>query len=413
MKRYLRKLMVMMAVVCMLCSFTGCSHTIKLDAPTNITSAYDGNGNAIVSWDNVENASGYDIYMDGGYLDTIEDSNCEITNVEEGKTHSIEVMAIAFNKKEEKFTSEPAQSNLDIPVMLDNLKLINIKQDGSFLYLYWDKVKGATSYEMKISEDGEAEQFDENARYISNMQDGQQLSIYIRTVRNVGTYIYYGDWGRYDISFPAYEYSSLGFESAICLDIDRLKLWAKKRGYSVRIIEEDGVTFADVHYEDKNNSGFTKGLGRLVNSVIEGFLTGAVDSAGQTYNSDFADISSTIEAFSKSGGVKGYASEKKEELKNAGTAGAFVYGLNSLLTDSDIHYVYRYVDTKKAATLCESYMFYSHNESYLQNRYKDLEKSSDGLYHYITSTNVPVCVYAGVNYIDNFKYNVTIVGYDD
>lgn len=148
-------------------------------------------------------------------------------------------------------------------------------------------------------------------------------------------------------------------------------------------------------------------------SVLGGFLTGVADSALETYNSDFSDIDSMVSAFVGAGGVENYTDEKKEEFKIAGKAGAVAYGFTSLLTDTDIHYVYRYCDTRESAVLCESYMLNMNNESYFENRYQNFEKEADGYYHLQTSTNNPIRIYTGVKFVENFDYNVTVIGYDN
>ena len=410
MKKYLRKLSVVIFTVLMVCSCVACG-SIKLEVPQNVDATYDGNGNVYVSWDEVENATQYEVYFDGDLVWTGEETKYKVNNVEEGKTHTVKVIATAF-KKDEKFSSEAAECNLDIPIMLGELNTIRTVPNGSRLYLYWDDIEGASFYEAKLSEDGEIFSLTDSNGIINDMQDGQQLDVYIRPVRRVGNYIYSRDWSKFELLFPTYQYDQLPYEYAIDLDLERLKYWAKTNGYKVDVTEADGITFADVHFKDVNNAGFANGLGRFLGSVLGGFLTGVADSAQETYNSDFSDIDSMVGAFVGAGGVEKYTDEKEEEFKIAGKAGAVAYGLTSLLTDTDIHYVYRYCDTRESAVLCESYMLNMNNESYFENRYQNFEKGADGYYHLQTSTNYPIRIYTGVKFVENFDYNVSVIGYD-
>lgn len=413
MKKYLRKLSFVMLVVLIACSFVACGNSaINLEKPQNVDATYDGNGNAYVSWGAVENATQYEVYFDGKLVGTGKETKCKVNNVEEGKSHTIKVIATAF-KKDEKFSSEVAECNLDIPIMLGKLDTIRNVPNGSRFYLDWDDIEGASFYEVKLSEDGEIVSLTDSYVYINEMKDGQQLDVYIRPVRKIGNYIYNEDWSRFELSFPTYQYDKLPYEYAIDLDLERLKYWAKSRGYEVDVTKSDGITFADVHFKDGNNSGLAKGLGRFLGSLIEGYLTAAAGSAQQTYNSDFSDIDNMVSAFVGAGGIENYVEEKEKEIQTAGKAGAVAYGLTSLLTDTDIHYVYRYCDTRESAVLCESYMLNMNNESYFENRYKNCEKGADGYYHLQTSTDYPIRIYTGVKFIENFDYNVTVIGYDN
>ena len=58
-------------------------------------------------------------------------------------------------------------------------------------------------------------------------------------------------------------------------------------------------------------------------------------------------------------------------------------------------------------------MLNMNNESYFENRYQNFEKEADGYYHLQTSTNNPIRIYTGVKFVENFDYNVTVIGYDN
>lgn len=410
MKKYLRKLPIIVLAVLMICGFAGCgSMGFHVETPKNVTAAYDGNGNVTVSWDQVENVAEYEIYFDGELVDTKQDSECVIADVEEGRSYDIEVVAIAFNKKERKFSSEAAESSLEIPIMVGSMNSIQAIPKGSYFHLKWEDIAGATSYEIKLAEDDTATSISAGQAWIHNVQDGEQFHLYIRPVRNVGKYTYYGEWGQYDITFPAYKYDQISFEDAIDLDLDRLKLWAETNGYQIKVTEKDGATIANVSCKDENNAGIINNAGRVLGSTLAGLLDGVTGSIGETYNEDFSDANNLVGALVAAGGVDEYVEEKKDDAAVAGLASGVVSGLKALNSDADIHYIYQYSNTADAAIFCESYMLNSGNESYLQDRYGSYETDANGFYHFVTAAGVPILVGTDIFTSNYSSYNYVAV----
>lgn len=408
MKKYLRKLSVMTLAILIVCCFAGCGDRAP-QAPENVTAAYDGNGNVIVSWDRVENAAEYKVYFDGEFVGRAEDSKCVIADVEEGKSYNIEVVAVAYDKKERKISSEAGESSLEIPIMVGSMNSIQAIPRGSHFYLKWEDIAGATSYEIKLAEDATAASFSDSQAWINNVQDGQQFHLFIRPVRNVGSYTYYGEWGQYDITFPAYEYDKIPFEDAIDLDLERLKLWAKTNGYQIKVTEQDGVTTANVSCKDENNAGAVNNAGRVLGSTLAGLLDGVTGSIGETYNEDFTDANNLVGALMAAGGVDEYVEEKTDDATVAGIASGVVSGMKTLVSDADIHYIYRYSNTTDAAFLCEFTMLHSGNESYLQERYGSYETDADGFYHFVTTAGVPILVGTDIRTSNYSRYNYVAV----
>lgn len=383
---------------------------IKLNSPANVSASYDDKGNVTVTWDNVEKATEYEI-SDGHSDYTSQSNSLTISDVEEGKTYDIRVIAVA-SRRNKKFYSEPGLFTLDIPVKLGKLSTINTTISGSNYYLGWSKVDGASSYEIRLGADGKVYSLNSESAKIDNMVDGQNLETYIRSVRKVGSHTYYSEWSLFNLAYPLYEYDKMPFEYAMDLNLERLKIWAANNGYKIDIESKEGVTFADVHYKDSANSGFANGVGRLIGSMLGGYLVGTMEEAQDTYESDFSEIDATIGAFVEAGGVKEYANGKSDDFKVAGQVGALYYGLQSLFLDTDVHMIYRYNDVTDSAIVCELYMLNVNHENYHANRYKDFTPGADNLYHFNTINNNKLKVFTKVQYIDGYSYNVSIVGYE-
>lgn len=383
---------------------------IKLKTPSNVSASYDDKGNMTVNWDIVEKATEYEI-SDGTSDYTSESNSLVISDVEEGKTYDIKVIAVA-TRRNKKFYSEPGTYTLQIPVKLGTLSTINTTISGSNYYLSWNPVEGASSYELKLGLDGQVYPLNSGWAKIENMQDGQNLETYIRNVRKVGSHTYYSDWSLFNLPFPAYEYGDLAYEYALDLDLERLKFWAQSRGYKIDIEEKEGLTFADIHYKDSANSGFANGLGRFIGGFLGGYLVGTVEEAEDTYESDFSEIDATIGAFVEAGGVKEYANSKADDFKVAGQVGALYYGLKSLFLDTDVHMIFRYNDITDSALVCELYMLNINHESYYKDRYANCEKAQDNFYHFKTLNNRGIKVFTTVESIGDYNYNVSVIGYE-
>ncbi|MDD6202351.1 MAG: hypothetical protein PUB13_05340 [Lachnospiraceae bacterium] len=397
-------------VICLIIVLAVLLTPTKVANPENVIASYDGNGNVFVEWSEVEKAQYYEIAA-GDITYENDDNSFSFSDVEEGYSYEIVVRAVA-EKRGKKYYSDWTSCTIDVPIMLGNIGEVTSSIRGSYIFLDWDDVDGATSYEIRIYDDGENFPLSSSFAQITDSLDGEQVEAYIRSVRNVGSYTYYSDWVLKEIEYPQYDYANIFYEDAIDLDLERLKLFAKAKGLTVDIEEKEGIVFADLHCSDPNNSGLANGFARVVGSAIGGLLVGATDSASDTINDDFAEIDSMVNAFVESGGVKEYAEDKKEEIKNAGTAGAIVYGLKALFMDTDIHYVYRYSDINSSATVCEMYMIYVGNENYLTNRYGSYEKAEDGLYHFTTPNGNKISIYTKVARKNNSSYNVSVIGYD-
>lgn len=382
---------------------------MKVKAPENVMATYDGAGNLKVNWNPVDKASEYEVTI-SEYAASTKENALVFNDAEEGVEYKIAVRAVAA-RRSKKFYSDWTTITYNIDLTLDNVQTINYWTNGSYLEMNWSEAKGATSYEVKLSEAGTVYPLDQASTRITSLQDGEPVSVYLRTVRKVGSHTYNGDWSLFNLSFASYDYSSLPYEYAMDLDLERLKVWAAARGYKIDIEQKDDFVFADVHVKDSENSGFANGLGRFIGGFLGGYVVGVTDSIDSTYQEDFSDVESMVGALVEAGGVKEYATEKKDDAVASGKSGALVYGLKSLLIDTDIHYVYRYNDVYKAPVVCEMYMLNPGHQDYFERRYSDYTPDSDGLIHLTTTTNNELVAYNTVKFIDVASYNVSVIGF--
>ncbi|MCG1029313.1 fibronectin type III domain-containing protein [Virgibacillus halodenitrificans] len=76
------------------------------NAPANLVASGETASSVNLSWDAVEDSSGYDVYQDGTVVDTVVTNNYKVTGLTSATTYEFYVVA-----KSEKYTTESVPSN--------------------------------------------------------------------------------------------------------------------------------------------------------------------------------------------------------------------------------------------------------------------------------------------------------------
>lgn len=134
-KKILRLIPIVVIMLCALVAFSSCSGKVNLDDPKNIT--YNG---TTISWDSVENASGYTISINGGKEWSV--SGTSYSYNAKGEAFSVTVTAVSEAKKLVKSGSTTMNFT-----PLDKVGNVQVSQDGVFT---WDPVNFASGYKVRV-----------------------------------------------------------------------------------------------------------------------------------------------------------------------------------------------------------------------------------------------------------------------
>lgn len=377
---------------------------LTLNSPLGLTASYnEPQGNLCLSWNKVENATSYEI-TDNGQSYTSLQPNYTISYPEEGMTHQIAVRAIAKDKNMNMVYSEYSNLSYNIPSMLQPVLKYYNSLHGSYIDIFWNQAEGATSYEFKNGSTGQVLEVPDPYWRLYDCTDGLEFNMYIRSKRQKGEHTYYSEWNYIPIKFATPDYQTDIYEYALDYDLERLKKWAKNKGYTIDISNSDGLVVADVHYKDTTQTALDSFI-RGLESAASGYIGGATDSINEAIDHDFSDPFSAISALINSNGVKNYVTDLSDEADEAGITGAFSSFFGNIITNKDIHYIYYYSDINDSADLGCMTMLNDNHTTFFKDRYKNFTPDSDGLYTFITSYSNQIAVSTGTYTENGIKYN--------
>ena len=158
---------------------------VVLDAPANVKVSNEG----VLSWNEVTNASGYSIFVDGVFLCTIDDAlQCNLNRYQMSiGRHTVSVVALGDGVHY--LTSEPAESENEYVFKGQLPAPTNVLLNGT--NLSWDAVANATKYEIYKGEEKVGETEDEfytiengsGTYYVVAVGDGD---IYLNSDKSAG-----------------------------------------------------------------------------------------------------------------------------------------------------------------------------------------------------------------------------------
>lgn len=161
---------------------------------------------ANLSWNRVDNATSYEIYVkqgNGSYqaIGTITNTNVRINNLQAGTTYSVKVRALNEQKagsfsNEVTFKTNSNNTNVTTLDKVTNLKSSNIeKTQATFT---WNKVSNASGYEIYLKGTNGSYEYlgnvvNNNVR-INNLQEGTTYSVKVRAYLIQNGRTIYGDY---------------------------------------------------------------------------------------------------------------------------------------------------------------------------------------------------------------------------
>ncbi len=363
---------------------------VSLDAPQDFEYEYTAENHSVhFAWDEVENATGYQIDYGNGksIVDLGEETMRTLANPEAGQTFTARIRAVC-KRKDKTYYSEWESLEYTVPLVLGSPSDLTFNLNGRTLEISWSAAEGADSYEVTDSYEatlnGQATSISANSAK-KGVVEGENGSIYVRAVRTIGSEVYCSDWVSGEYSVPTVDLSKVHYSNVFLLDSARVKEWADYKGFSCEVSEEiigdKTYVVLDVTQKDELNSGFFKTTGRVILGAAEGFIGGYAEETYESYSSDFATIEDSIMTILSNDSVKDYAESVDESATYSGAAAALLGGFDALFLDTKIHYKFYYADENRAAEMCITKMLKNNRENYEKEQYGEFEVHEDGKYH--------------------------------
>ena len=164
-----KTLIIVIALILSLATFTACAKTTQLSAPTELS--LDGN---TLFWSKVDNADGYEVNVNGDIL-TVPYNWCEVPS-QKGKSLSIKVKALGSGKYSDSPYSEEFVRNATSETQLTKLVSPEIKEINGKGVMRWSVVSNADGYKI----------FKNNVLYDTVV--GANVSTYTLDITEPGTY---------------------------------------------------------------------------------------------------------------------------------------------------------------------------------------------------------------------------------
>lgn len=376
---------------------------IELDAPTDLAFSYDmENTTLTVTWGEVEDATDYEVdYGESEYGLSNGGQIFNILNPKEGSTYVVKVRATCDDDGDIVY-SDWAELECAVPNCAEAPSAITPTMDGTILELAWSSVTGATSYDVIV---GSVEGNVANNNAYIQVEDGKSYSISVRTVREVASGTYHSDWVSIDYAVPKVDVSTYSYMTAFLLDYNHLLEWAKLNGYSYKAEQTEDYILVDVYFTDALNSGFWNTVTRILDSAVGAFVDSYLTNTYDTYTNDFSSVESSLLALFESGGVKEYVADVDDAATTSGMEDAFVYGLEALLLDTNVHCYYYYNNTNRAAFGSWCVLLKNGREDYKEQNVGRFSPKEDGRYYLeLTNTGQPFVLEISQMKLNSFDY---------
>jgi len=343
------------------------------EAPSNITVEYSKKDKAVkFSWPECDNAVKYEV-NNGNVPKEFSKSEFYLNNVEEGMGGSYFIRSIAADGS----TSEWVEAKYFIEVNLAAPDKVMQYVDGSRIYLYWNPVDGATSYEVNYYGDGNtASNLPISAPYTyfhDKVDSGVPKKFDIRSVKLVGTQQYYSDWATYTYTAPTFKaLADYDYFESCTLSYEMLKKYATAQGHKLTTTKDGDYTNVVITMKDDANSGWKNRLKRAAAAAFRG----AVEGYEQGIDDNMLDAAFECEE----PWFKDYFDKLDEAATKDAKKNAIISGLRALVTDVNITCLYRYKNTATAPERCQIALVKKNRETFDKDFAAQHKPDANGIY---------------------------------
>lgn len=364
------------------------SKSLELSKPNNIYLKQDNPKKMYLTWDRVSDADYYEIEYGNGQTLVSKVNSCGIDNIQEGYLYAFRVRAVHEEKNHVDYSDWAESKTFEIAVNLAMPKNIEKDLDGSYIHICWEAVEGATGYEVKWNSNSNI--FDTPGVDLTGVEMGENIKLYIRSVKNVETRFYYSDWAEFSYTVPTIDYSKIDYDEATLLNYNQLLEWVKTKGYDGNITTEDWdgtkMTVVDVYCEDvvyKDHPIVALGakalaVGKHIYEQVDLYTANKLDE-------DYASVLDTTVTLFQSKGFKNYINELNKEAEEEGQR-ALVKGVwRAIITDTKMHYYYYYDNTDLGAIVSiNKFIHHTIWGDEHDKKYSKYKKDSDGYYSIVS-----------------------------
>ncbi|KHD37441.1 hypothetical protein NL50_04500, partial [Clostridium acetobutylicum] len=202
-----------------------------LSVVTNVTASVTSSS-IDVSWDKVDGAIGYDIEVDGTVINNITETSYMISNLKPGSTHTYRVRVITLAGIGD-WTDLTTKSTLSL------VTNITSSVTSTSITVNWDKVVGATSYDVEI--DGKVVTAITDTSYVaSGLTAGTSHTYRVRVTTDAGV----GEWSE--------------LTSKVTLStVSNIQATVTSKSMNVSWDKIDGATGYDIEVDGKIVTGIT------------------------------------------------------------------------------------------------------------------------------------------------------------
>ncbi len=290
--------------------------------------------------------------------------------------------------------------------MLKTPQITNCYNDGDSIYLEWEKVDQAQSYEVYWTDTASGKIKNDKTSgiwcYVPVNDRGTDYSIEVYAVNGKAV----SDGAAVSIYVPEINYKDVSYAEASCLSLNQLKKWADYQGVEWEIYKEDGYTYLEIHEKDPNNSGMNKKNAQgYAGYAWDGAMKNVDEKLDSEYGlSKFGSFLSKWLDEDKDFGdaLSETLDETLDDIGEATMEGAFEGMADRFIEDKDIYYIYYYdSDMVQCAAIGAwvSRLKYN-NDAYIKSIQNNFEKvTADGggtIYcTYLASEDVGRYIYIG------------------
>ena len=347
------------------------------DAPANLKTVYQKDQKALkFTWSASEGASRYEVK--NGTDTTIAITNETLVyNVEEGDKGTLFVRAVGPQGQ----VSEWSDIDYAVEVHLDAPDATYRATDGNRSYVYWSPVEGASAYEVVFYGDDKNTTLNipyPYSSFYSPLEEGQVRQFDIRSVKTIRNQNYYSDWQKFNYTDPKFKaLTEYNFYESSTLDYNRLKEWARVKGYTFTSNKEGDNTIVEITFKDDVNSKLWARIKRAAKDMFNAAIEG--------YDDGLFDLGNSVEAFreSQKKWKTDFFEKLNEKAEEDAKQNAIIAGIKSVFTNVYVNCRYCFSNTNKAPEMCMVALVKNNRENYAKDFAAQHKPDSDGVYKFV------------------------------
>ncbi len=222
--------------------------TNEFGTPSNLKANAD-NTSIVLSWNQVANASGYEVEVDGAVTDNGDETSCIHNGLLPNTTHTYRVRA-----KSDTEVSEWTEPMTVSTFLLQTPQGLSATSEETSMTINWQPIEGATTYELDF--DGSIiTGISETTYSAEGLEPNSQHEIKVRAISESGT----SNWSNTLIKSTKFTSGNVPKLSAIAKKTSISIMWNKIDGATSYDVEADGIVTSNVNATTFTSKGLQAG----------------------------------------------------------------------------------------------------------------------------------------------------------